>query len=69
MIHQLKNMDWEEWYDIRVELSIHLDHAALQQPVTSFIHFQILVSPIIYSYSFVTYVRVFINQRLEPRLQ
>ena len=55
MIHQLKDMDWEEWYNIRVELCIHLHHAALQQPVTSFIHFQILVFPTIYSYSFVTY--------------
>ena len=55
MIHQLKDMDSEEWYNIRVELCIHLDHAALLQPVTSFIHFQILVPRIIYSYSFVTY--------------
>jgi hypothetical protein len=23
MIHQLKGMDWEEWYNIRVELCIH----------------------------------------------
>jgi hypothetical protein len=55
MIQQLKENLWEEWYNIRVELCIHLDHAALLQPVTSFIYFQILVSPIIYSYSFVSY--------------
>jgi hypothetical protein len=58
MIHQLKDMDWEEWYNIRVELCIHLDHAALQQPVTSFILIPSLLM-----------VRVFINQMLEPRLQ